>query len=258
MDRKLFLKNFTITDLPEWKCPTCAVGHLTLDKENLKFNLTAESREEQQLEWSQAEWRCYRFACIFYCSRCKEIISCAGKGEVDRIDYYDDDGDHQTEYINLFDPSYFYPPLQMMDVPEDCPREVADHLRTSFSMFFANPAAALNSARIAVEALMDHFNVPAKFAINDKRMFLHQRIEKMPDRHANVREHLLAVKWLGNAGSHNGEMPERQDVIDIYDVLEFALHRIFDRTEEIIRLKVERINRDQGLPQKRPASENGL
>lgn len=250
MDRDPFTKPFTVENLPAWKCPRCAAGHLTLQKDNLKFDQTAESRAEQEMNSSDFDWIRYRFGCIFHCSRCNDTVSCAGTGLVDRADYYDENGEHQTDYADEFYPSYFHPALQLMDMPTDCPREVIGHLQTSFSMFFANPAAALNSARIAIEALMDHFQVITEWPESGRRMDLHPRIERMPAQHAKVREHLLAAKWLGNAGSHHGEMPERKDVIDVYDVLEFALHAIFDRTEERVRLTVERINRDRGLPRK--------
>lgn len=248
MDRKPFTEPFSADHLPVWKCPACSVGHLMLDKENLRFDQTAESKVEQAEHFSDHDWIRYRFGCIFHCSRCKDTVSCAGTGYVDRFDYYDENHEHQTEFTSIFKPRYFHPALQMMDIPGDCPKEVVGHLQTSFSMFFANPAAALNSARIAIEALMDHFQVSKKWEATGKRMDLHKRIERMPDQHFRVRDHLLAVKWLGNAGSHHGEMPKRKDVIDVYDVLEFALRTIFDRTEEIIRQKVDRIIRDEGLP----------
>ena len=47
---------------------------------------------------------------------------------------------------------------------------------------------------------------------------LHDRINLLPDKYAHFKETILAVKWLGNAGSHgNGvakDMISKDDVLD--------------------------------------------
>ena len=190
---------------------------------------------------------------MFYCSngKCKEPISCTGVGRVDTFRWYDQYGDDHEEHQDNFDPKYFEPPLKLMDLPEKCPEEVSEHLESSFAMFFSNPAAAMNSARIALEALMDHFRVPRK-DVNGERLSLHARVNKLPQQYAPLRKNFLAVKWLGNAGSHKGQKPESQDVVELYDIFEHALGKMFDEKDQKIAQLVVRINNDQGM-QRRPA-----
>ncbi|QFZ84539.1 DUF4145 domain-containing protein [Variovorax paradoxus] len=250
MDRRVFNKHLRIEEVPDWRCPVCKSGNLTLDPKAFQFDHTAESRRDQSIPDAGYDWVRYQFVCFLTCSRatCGERISCLGWGEVEQVQFFNErDQEMDVAYVDQFFPTYFDPPLVLMDVPKECPEDVAGHLRTSFSMYFCNPGASLNSARMAVEALMDHLKVVDTWP-DGKRMDLHFRIKRIPKEHVNVMDHLLAVKYLGNAGSHHGDKPKREDVNDVYDVLEYALNKIFDQSEGRLKLLVERINKDKGLP----------
>lgn len=168
---------------------------------------------------------------------------CACDGRVDVHDYYDEFGEHQQDVSEVFTPKFFDPPLSLLDIPEDCPEAVAGHLQTSFSLYFNNPSASANSARIALEHLMGSLGVP-KISQNDS---LHSRIGRLAPPYDEVKELLLAAKWLGNDGSHGGDLT-KAEVNILYDVLELALHETFDKTKETIRAKARAINAARKKP----------
>ena len=72
----------------------------------------------------------------------------------------------------------------------------------------------------------------------------------MPARHKDLSDRLLAIKWLGNFGSHGSEKITIDDVLDAYEIMEDVLHEVYpDRGRNVSKLTKE-INRKKG-PRKR-------
>ncbi|MDR6522199.1 hypothetical protein J2789_004889 [Variovorax paradoxus] len=212
---------------------------MKLSKENLLRRQTAASAAEQRQDFSEFEWIKTKVAAMFVCSHCGESVACAADGWVDEIYGDDEYGDIQRDWEDRFTPRYFAPPLVLMDIPEDCPEGVASHLQTSFSMYFCNPGASANAARIALEVLMDEWGVPKDD--NGKTLTLHQRLQRLPPAYSGLEELLLAVKWLGNDGSHGGNLT-KDDVNTLYDILEVALHEAYDKKKDTVLAKARAIN----------------
>jgi len=84
------------------------------------------------------------------------------------------------------------------------------------------------------------------------RLTLHDRITALPKKRENVKEKLLALKWLGHAGSHPGEALSRDDVLDMYEVLEYVLVEIYSSPHKKVERLTRTINRRKG-PRKRAA-----
>ena len=49
----------------------------------------------------------------------------------------------------------------------------------------------------------------------------------LPAKYEALRKHLIAVKWLGNAGSHDGAAPGPAELRETYDLLEHTLGEIY-------------------------------
>lgn len=245
MDRSIFLGYFTEKHSPPWRCPACD-GHLRLAKENLLYRQTAMSAAEQKESFSEFEWIKAKGAAMFVCSSCNESVACAADGWVEEVYFDEEYGGKGRDWEYRFRPSYFDPPLLLLDVPPGCPEEVTGHLHTSFSMYFCNPGAAANAARIALEALMDHWAVPSTTP-DGNYLSLHRRLDKLPAPFDTLKELLLAAKWLGNDGSH-GEDLKKEDVNTLYDILEYALHEAFDYKKDLILAKARAINASKMKP----------
>ncbi len=61
----------------------------------------------------------------------------------------------------------------------------------------------------------------------------------------NYKEFLLAIKWLGNAGSHP-DIITTDDVMDTYEIMEHVLENIYENKEKNIRKIAKRINKRKG------------
>jgi hypothetical protein len=106
----------------------------------------------------------------------------------------------------------------IFDIPAKCPKEVSEELRAGFSLFFSDRGATANRVRIALERLMDHLKIPPGK--------LHDRLDIFSKQNP-IGENLMAVKWLGNTGSHEGKV-SRDDLLDGFQILEHALAEIIE------------------------------
>lgn len=250
MDRTPYQLPFTATRVPAWRCPVCKTGHLTLNMDSFLMRETAESCTCRSHEAWEPDWIRYVFACIFTCNnaQCAEPISCSGVGRVDLSEYEEGEYGWAQATEDTFTPQHFEPSLVLMDIPETCPTEVAGHLRESFSLFFADSGAALNCARASVEALLTDMGVKRFVVSGGKRrqVSLHQRILALPTKYRPQMDLLLAAKWLGNAGSHDGDKPNSGDVRVMYDLLEHVLSVVYDDKERNLRAMAKKVNKKKG------------
>jgi Domain of unknown function (DUF4145) len=250
MDRTPFHLPFTETNVPKWPCPKCGAGHLALAPKTLVHKETPESLREHDHEAWEPDWIRYVFSCIFECTNadCKEVTSCCGEGQVAFFEYEDEEHGWAQSSDDRFTPKYFNPPLVLMDIPKNCPPEATSHLIESFALFFADPGAALNCTRAAVEAVLTNFGIKRFVLVKGKRkpVNLHQRIQLLPPKFDELKDMLLAVKWLGNAGSHDGEKPNVGDVRTTYDLLEHALSEIYEAKGKKLKAIAKKVNKKNG------------
>ncbi|RQU43468.1 DUF4145 domain-containing protein [Burkholderia cenocepacia] len=257
MDRTPYQLPFTIDRVPAWRCPVCLTGHLTLDKKSLVIQETAASLKEHDHEAWEPDWIRSVFACVFQCSNenCREPVACSGVARVEHFEYEDEGGWFQSTE-ELLTPHYFYPPLVLMDIPKKCPETVAGYLYESFALFFVDAGAALNCARTAVEALLTALGVkrftivrgrqPANGKGAKRSINLHQRIQLLPPKYQEQKDLLLAVKWLGNAGSHDGGKATTADLRVAYDLLEHVLAEIYEGKGKKLKAVALKVNRRKG------------
>lgn len=251
MDRLPYQQSFTVNSVPAWLCPTCRAGHLTLDKKHFLKKETARSQKWHVHPDFEPDWVEHVFSCTFICNNlnCKEPITCSGTGSAAEIEYFDDELGWIRGVADTFTPKYFDPPLLQIDIPDKCPLTVVIHLKKSFALFFADPGASLNCARAAVESLLTNLKVKrfSKSSGKPRRLLsLHQRILALPTKFDSLRDHLLAVKWLGNAGSHDGDTPSASDVQIVYDLLEHVLAEIYEDRSEKLKAIAKKVIKKKG------------
>ena len=226
-----------------------------MDPKQLSFYETNHSKEARGADDWDPDWIQYSFAAVFACnnSKCKEVVTCCGDGRVDGNQYEDQNGDVDIEYHEVFFPKYFSYPLDVFPIPASCPKEIQDEVRKSFQIFMADPSSAANHIRTAIEHLMTFLKVK-RFDKNKGKTLvnisLHRRIIIYGTKKKAVADKLLAIKWLGNAGSHPGGIT-KDDMLDAYDILEHVLSPIFDPTHRDIDAIVDGINRNEGPLQKK-------
>jgi len=180
------------------------------------------------------------------------VVISTGTGEVDSYPEYDDEGYPQEALDDFFRPKYFEPSLELIALPEDCPGRVSKPLRESFRLFFCAPNAAANCVRIAVEELLSDLGVKRFALVGGKRrpISLHQRITLIPPKFEHLKEMILAVKWLGNAGSHatgdgNGAL-SADDVLDSYEFAEHIVQEIYSSKTKTLFTLAKKVNKKKG------------
>lgn len=183
-------------------------------------------------------WLTLTFAAKLKCSnpRCGRIVHCVGKGYVDDEHEQNEDGTGWTQsYFDVFEPTFFEPPLVIFEVPDDCPAAVRLCLQDSFRVFFASPTGALNEARSAIELLLDEQHVPRKSS-SGGRLSLAERIDWVAATPivgkpiSAFADHLDAIRALGNLGAHKEEV-SAGEVIDCYQIIMYLLDKLYSNRE---------------------------
>lgn len=229
MNRSLWKQTLTKTSCPAWPCPVCRKGILALVHNSLIYKETIGSmRMHHQRAWDP-DCIEYTFTAWAECRhpQCKQEFAIGGKGGVGPE--IGADGDY--DWVEYFSPMLCQPMPDIIDIPEKCPVEVKDELQTAFALFWAHRNACAGRIRVGLECLMNHLGVPkrkrAKLGTYAD-LTLHSRIDTFAKKQPTVGPQLMALKWLGNTGSHHGQVSQ-EDVLDAFEIMEHALGEIIDR-----------------------------
>jgi len=237
--------------MPAWSCPRCNTGIL---HEAVNGRAVAEphySKEIHKEEWWEPEHINNRFCLRMVCSNpnCGEIVFVIG--ESDLVSYHDDKGDEQWD--DRFQPHAAYPSIPVFRIVDDWPESVQRELTLAFANIWNDAAASANRLRTAVECLLDHIKVK-KITISSKltppkrvKLSLHDRIISFRSKNGEAADVLLAIKWLGNAGSHADLRGiSREAVLDGMELMEHVLHLLFDSKAKNVSKLVKSINKKKG------------
>lgn len=245
IDRSLYKYNFTETHTPDWMCPTCRKGILRIVKHSFNKVHTRESLQALSHPNWEPCFTTYIYSCLLQCNndKCQDIVASTGGGSADiEEDYYQ--GQSKIQCVDHFRPTFFEPPLAMIDIPADCPAEVKEPLQESFRLFFCSPAAAGNNVRMAVEALLTQLGVPT-LDTNPKskpqRLSLWARLGRLPEELSKFRQPLDAIRLFGNDGSHPDSRITPDDVMDAYDLIDHVLQTLYSPIRKLPTEAMERM-----------------
>lgn len=236
MNRKIW-KSDSLSGKP---CARCGGGTLkTVGKEKAyKEFETVDSMKENLISLPLGTGS-FIFRLDLSCNNCKEPYIAVGEiGYVKKIII----GKYQL--YKEYKLNYVFPPLHIIEIPEDLPDTVVFHIVDSFAVYFMDLNACANKLRIACEALMDYYESKGidtnPFNKNGDKNYLNARLQKLEISKPKLAEKLRAIKWIGNAGSHDGYELTDDDILDGYEVLEWILN------EEELNKKVDAINLAKG------------
>ncbi|MDL5366091.1 DUF4145 domain-containing protein [Xanthomonas sp. NCPPB 2654] len=208
------------------------------------------SKEARSHEAWDPDWIEYVYSGILQCGNgnCGEFVANSGTGGVDIDVEIDESGEPEQTWADFFRPKYFEPPLRLIDIPKECPDSVSSPLQESFRLFFSSPAAASNNVRVALEALLTELGVKRFNTRSGRRIFLnlHSRISLLPPKHSDLGELLLAIKWLGNAGSHADSIVTIDDVMDAYELIDHVLQELYMQKAKKAKALAKMINKKKG------------
>ncbi|WP_140797699.1 DUF4145 domain-containing protein [Myxococcus xanthus] len=230
-EAKSWPETFTMESGPFGRCPQCNQGKLALDKAALKQRESKDSEDSHHIDaWEPDNEQGY-FTAIFLCTEpnCSSPVMACGTYDVSRGKYDDPDTEQifGPFYITNYRPDFFTPELPILPLPEECTPEISAALHQAWRIFWSDPGACANRIRASIELLLDHASIPQKK--------LHHRIEDYQTREPELGHLLMAIKWLGNAGSHSGAELSRSDILEAIPLLEEVLVEVFGKRRAKLR-----------------------
>ncbi len=217
---------------PIYQCPSCKRGVLMFKENWATKRPTAVTQKQTSLFISQfPEENKTQFIGFLSCSNnsCNENVAVIGKaGYAYEWDY----NRSQNVAIEVFEPRYFYPSLNIFSVSELCPIKIRSQIEKSFSHYFNDASACANSIRTAIELVMDEQGV-----LNNTTKFvaLGARIKEFQKKNKAIGDLIEAVKWIGNAGSHESGL-QKLDLLDGYELLQFIIDELYVKKERFKKL----------------------
>lgn len=219
------LQGFSEDNIPKFPCPSCSGGWLI--KKHFEYSYDAETSKNSNEPWFGVDDYGYVFSCLLECNNCNEAVSVAGTGCVEH--YFDQDDPSQTYIADCFTPKFFQPALPIIEFPRGStvPEKIRDTLAKSFALFWCDYDACANRIRATLEVLLDDMQVKRRLPDAARDMTLHRRIETITaddgTKDGNIKDMIMALKWLGNAGSHELEGILHSQLIQGYKMMEAIL-----------------------------------
>jgi hypothetical protein len=237
---------FSADRIPKWPCPSCEDGWLAKIEEKFNFEMNSASKINIREDWCDPDQVELVFMCMLGCKNCEETVVMTGTGNV----WEAHDENAPSQYYETYTPSFFQPPLNIISFPNDekVPDFVRASLEKSFPLFWCDFDACASRIRATLELLLDAIGIPRKV---DEKVFrelsLHDRIEKIQAEPGSEKEEvkhmIMALKWMGNAGTHELEGVQRQQLIHAYKMIEICLARLYPTVDPEIK-KMVAIARD--------------
>jgi hypothetical protein len=173
-----------------------------------------------------------RFSALMLCNNpnCAHIVAVIGTVSFDLEHSYLPNGGWDTEAVPLFTPMAFWEAPPLIRVRTDYPEDVDGQLKRSFPLYWLDRGACANAIRATVETLLTERGVPettVNLHGNTVRISLHDRIVKFQATDPAAAALLLAIKLLGNAGSH-GDDVTRDDLLDAYEIVDHVIDTIYN------------------------------
>ncbi|NUJ97362.1 DUF4145 domain-containing protein [Candidatus Gracilibacteria bacterium] len=270
VQKNIFIDKYK--EIPYFACPHCNTGRLEFLKSDI---IEKESGLNQNLRdnssWEFDEFL-MKFILIANCQNrdCGENAVISGEKFPERNykpSFDSEDGEERFKnginYINenYYKIKYIFPapfiitiPIEIYDLYKDraCgPKcEIVENLIKSFELFWIDEHSCANKMRIIIELIMDYEGIP-KESKNKKgenyRLSLGDRINRYKENNEEQSERLLAIKWIGNDGSHSSCKLHKEELLEVYEILESILEKVFSKKEERINKKVSEINKNKGI-----------
>lgn len=244
VDRGAWPEIVTEQTFPKWECPNC--GHTISVKENeIVGPETGASLSCRGHEAWDPEWIHGRFVASYECAHCQDPATMLGSYTL-----REGEGDPrhlEQEYFPLYRIQAIEPAPALIRVPDDLPEELTGQLHRAFRLFWVDRAACANAIRGVVEEFLNQMRVRKTDGSRSQRgrLSLHKRIELYSDKDEHLSTALMAMKWIGNAGSHASQI-SRQTLFDGFDLLEHVLEEAFNSPRQRAARLARNINRRRG------------
>ena len=241
MDRDLWRPHWQEGDYPSLPCPNCSAT-LNFEPESLAVRTSAHNM--QLVDLTDDEHALAGFTAWLVCghSRCAQAVSASGYCTYHYA--YDHEGKTVTKHV--FSPKSLLPSPPLLVLNSDVPEPIHETLRGSFDLFWLDSEACANRLRLALELILKDRGFPATDA-DGKFTALHNRIDNWHARYGalTVATSLMAIKWLGNAASHETGI-SRDRLLDAYEIFSQLLKRLYPPDERGLDQLADEIIKSKG------------
>lgn len=227
-----------------WKvrkpCPTCGIGILDVPGSNGIIKSETEKSKEMNTYGGYYDSE-YVFSIHLKCNNCSETVAVSGFMAEENYP-----SDEELGIQRRIVPISFFPAPKIIEIPNSCPANVKKILSETFGLYWLDLGSCANKIRISIEVLLNELSVISKKATKkgDTDLSLHSRLEIFEKTNPDVAKHLMAIKWIGNAGSHFSELSS-EDVLDAYELLEFSLEKLYNDRELKLKQISDEINKSR-------------
>lgn len=221
----------TIEDGESWPrplCSKCQAGYLRFAKPKMNEDTSSIAAHEHP-GWD-VEWIRGTFVCEGTCENpeCGVTAYATGTYEVGYATHVDFDATHP--YSGFYTVGSVYPPPLMMSIPATAPEPVRDGIVRASSVLLTAPGLAATALRGTVERFLTTEGVQRKtpnggFRTLEQRLVDWTTADGAEAGRKQVGQMLSAVKWLGNAGTHENADLTVPEVLEGATLLDEAFHR---------------------------------
>lgn len=220
MDKGVWREKYYKNGFASFPCPKCRSGKLKA----IKDRTFEQWKSEADGDPGYTEGK---FSCFLECTNgyCNTIAAMSGFAVSIYEPYYDQEGEVQNGETIYYHPKCMFPGPQVIAIPKSTPPTVSAEITKAFGLLWTDRSSAANKLRNAVEEILVGHGIPK---LNAKGGFvpLAKRLEEAEKKQMLHHDTLVALKDVGNTGSHEAEMPF-QDLLDAFDILEDALEDIY-------------------------------
>lgn len=237
MNRELWTRKYFDHNNPSnYPCPICDVGILTL--QNKIIHITPYGTDMEYYNYYNGIDHVFSGILICKNAECKEVITISGSCLKDiAVGEELPDGGYEERRISTYFPKFFYPNIKIFPIPKTIPDKVKEQINFAFSHYFNDLSSSANRIRNAIELILDDLKAPKsrKTKSGKKQIFktLHSRIEHYSKRNVKLSKLLLALKIIGNEGSHIGKV-ENEDILNAFEILEMLLEFTYSKQHQRI------------------------
>lgn len=248
--KKSVLSAFVEDDWPTLLCPRCRTGVLQPRAKQIVQTIDPESSAHRHDPDWEPEWIWGVFHGTVVCSDAQCYGQVAVIGE-----YHVVEQSHGREqYATELKLRAAWPGPGLTRLPEDVPEELVTRFLEAEALAVSDPASAVARLRTAIERTLDLRRVKKTYrtsAGKRKHYSLHARLDLFKAAKPEAAELLLAVKWIGNEGAHDGMPPTYEEVQTGAKLLVGAWASLYDRSSMDLLRTAKKVNSRRGLGKRR-------
>ena len=229
-------------------CPTCELGQLVREQPIVAGETAmsvALASDPAMLE--PEDYKEWRFATLLRCNNpvCAETALFTGLkklhtgGGPDGCECPSCQHERGYHYYEQLYPKAVDPSPRIIEIPDSAPEDAVVLIARATREVWGDPGAALNTLRMVLELITADYGIKSVFP-DGRFKPLDARIKELsPIISEDDIAYLIALKWLGNSGSHADAVVSQEDALRGFDMLELVLAQLYDASTAAARRKTK-------------------